>query len=90
MSTLKNRATSVLDRPGWAAAPHTEAHHAALLLPDRASATGADRPRVDPEPVRRGWGSPVERRMMLLGLAVFFALGLYAVVFVLLGVSASG
>jgi hypothetical protein len=37
------------------------------------------------DPVPRGWGSHDERRMMLLALVAFVALGLYATAFVLLG-----
>ena len=36
-------------------------------------------------PVPRGWGSHDERRMMLMALVAFVALGLYATAFVLLG-----
>lgn len=44
-----------------------------------------DRPRGQSSAPPRGWGSHEERRLVLWGAAAFVLLGLYAVVFVLLG-----
>jgi hypothetical protein len=51
----------------------------------QSSARGDVRRTTDTEPVPRGWGSHEERRLMLLALATFFVLGLYASGFVVLG-----
>ena len=50
---------------------------------DRATTT-PEQPRSTPEPPR-GWVSREERQLALGGLAGFFALGLYAALFVVIG-----
>lgn len=84
MTGSDDRPIGLLDRPAGAmqrarwAAPGGQGSPAVEPVP-------AASPSPTARPVPRGWGSHEERRLMLWGLAGFFLLGLYAVVFVTLG-----
>jgi hypothetical protein len=86
MPISDDRPTSVLDRPRRARL--LQGHRQVEEPPqDQAAARPAvgTAPTLQTKPVPRGWGSHEERRIMSLAAAAFLLLGLYAVVFVVLG-----
>ena len=90
MSPTYDRSSSVLERPQQAPRDHGSCGNARA-----ATRPAYQQSRVPPgdadarvprgsRPVPRGWGSHEERRMARAGVTVFFLLGLYAALSVLL------